>query len=86
MDPDRLFAQVNDSIRNLATEATASEQWEFFCECPDLTCHTLVSLTLLEFDELRAASPPMPVFATGHDGLVGPPLTETHLEEEVRPR
>ena len=66
MDSDGLFGHVNDSIRNLATETPPSDVWEFFCECPDLNCHTLVSLTLLEFDERRAASPPLPVLATGH--------------------
>lgn len=68
VDPDGLFGHVNDSIRGLATEARSTETWEFFCECPDLECHTLVSLTLVEFDERRAARPPVPVLATGHGG------------------
>lgn len=66
MDPDGLFGHVNDSIRRLATESQATETWEFFCECPDLTCRALVSLTLIEFDERRAALPPLPILATGH--------------------
>ena len=53
-----LFGQVNDSIRELATDGSAVETWEFICECPDVTCHSMVSLTLIEFDERRAASPP----------------------------
>jgi hypothetical protein len=66
MDPDGLFAHVNDSIRTLATDGPMTETWEFVCECPDLACHTLVSLTLLEFDERRAALPRLPILATGH--------------------
>jgi hypothetical protein len=66
MDADGLFGHVNDSIRGLAVEAPASETWEFFCECPDVTCHALVSLTLLEFDERRAAFPPVPIRVNGH--------------------
>jgi hypothetical protein len=66
MDPDGLFAHVNDSIRTLATDGPVTETWEFICECPDLACHTLVSLTLVEFDERRAALPPLPILATGH--------------------
>jgi hypothetical protein len=69
VDPDGLFEHVNDSIRTLATEAQVMETWEFFCECPDLTCHTLVRLTLVEFDERRASVPPIPILATGHPTL-----------------
>jgi len=60
---DGAFQQVNDSIRTLASEHAATETWEFFCECPDLTCHALVKLTLPEFDQRRAASPPVPILA-----------------------
>jgi hypothetical protein len=67
MEPQGAFGHVNDSIRKLATEGPATETWEFFCECPDLACHTLVTLTLVEFDERRAASPPAPIVATHHD-------------------
>lgn len=67
MDSDGLFGLVNDSIRRLATEAQTDETWEFFCECPDVACHALVSLTLLEFDERRRALPPVPILVAGHD-------------------
>jgi hypothetical protein len=63
MDADGLFGQVNDSIRGLATEGQATETWEFICECPDVECHAMVSLTLIQFDEHRAASPPEPILA-----------------------
>jgi hypothetical protein len=66
MEESGLFAHVNNSIRSLATEAQASDTWEFFCECPDLACHALVSLTVVEFDELRTAIPPAPILATAH--------------------
>ena len=67
MDPDGAFRQVNDSIRELAHAGTEAEAWEFFCECPDLACHALVRLTLPEFDERRAASPPLPIVAAHQD-------------------
>jgi hypothetical protein len=66
MDDYGLFGHVNDTIRNLALEASDSERWEFFCECPDLQCHKLVVLTLTEFDQRRAAMPPTPILST-HD-------------------
>ena len=66
MEESELFAHVNDSIRSLATEDQTAESWDFFCECPDLGCHALVSLTLVEFDARRTALPPAPILATGH--------------------
>ena len=67
MDLDGLFGHVNDSIRGLATEGPLDETWEFICECPDVGCHTMVSVTLSEFDRRRAASPPLPITADHHD-------------------
>jgi hypothetical protein len=61
-----LFTLVNDSIRGLAREGSPTQFWDFICECPEVTCHASVSLTLTEFDERRAASPPVPVYAPEH--------------------
>lgn len=66
MEVHGAFGHVNDSIRKLAPEAPESETWEFFCECADVECRNLVSLTLDEFDERRASSPPVPILATRH--------------------
>jgi len=63
MQVGELFPHVNDSIRSLASRGPASQTWEFICECSDLTCHALISLTLVEFDRRRAASPPAPILA-----------------------
>ena len=68
MERSGLFAHVNDSIRELANGGPATQTWEFVCECPEVACHSLVSLTLREFDERRAASPAIPVLATEHAG------------------
>ena len=74
MEQDGLFVHVNDSIRRVASEGPPTQTWEFICECPDVSCHALVSLTLLEFDERRAASPPVPIVAMKHEGVaVGEP-------------
>jgi hypothetical protein len=66
MKREGLFGHVNDSIRGLATEGPLDETWEFICECPDFGCHTMVSITLHEFDQRRTASPPVPVLAHHH--------------------
>ena len=67
MDVDGLFGLVNDSIRRLAPPLPEHEAWDFFCECPDLSCHELVRLTIVEFDQHRAALPQLPILAT-HGG------------------
>jgi hypothetical protein len=66
VDHDGLFAHVNNSIRMLAGEREHTQTCDFVCECDDLACRILVSLTLVEFDERRAASPPVPVLAAEH--------------------
>ena len=68
IDADNLFGHVNDSIRGLATEGPPHEAWEFICECADLECHALVSMTLTEFDASRSSSPPYPVLSLHHVG------------------
>jgi len=65
MEQDRLFVRVNDSIRKLAS-GSATESWDFVCECSEVTCHASVNLTLIEFDDRRSASPPIPVHAAEH--------------------
>ena len=64
---DRLFVQINDSIRQLASECSRTKVWDFVCECPEVTCRATVRLTPTEFDERRAARPPVPVHAAAHD-------------------
>lgn len=66
MEQSELFPHVNDSIRQLADDGPPAQTWEFICECPDLTCHVLVTLTLGEFDERRGTSPQEPILALKH--------------------
>jgi hypothetical protein len=61
------FRHVNDSIRQLAPEGPDTETLDFFCECRDIECNATVSLTLLEFDTRRAASPPVAIVAAHGD-------------------
>ena len=66
IDAQSLFGHVNDSIRGLATDGPVDELWQFICECPDLGCHALVSITLADFDARRAASPPSAIISWTH--------------------
>ena len=68
MEQNGLFAEINDSIRKLASHGPDAETWEFICECPEMRCHALVSLTLGEFDARRASSPSEPILAAVHAG------------------
>jgi hypothetical protein len=68
MEHSELFPHVNDSIRRLAGDGPESQTWEFICECPQLACHALVTLTLNEFDGRRAALPQVPILAAEHNG------------------
>ena len=72
MEQNRLLVEVNDWIRKLAGGHTATQTWEFICECPEMTCRSSVSLTLTEFDERRAASPPVPVRGEEHEAVRPP--------------
>jgi hypothetical protein len=60
-------ACVGEAQENLGVVGEEGAGLGFFCECRDIECHALVSLTLLEFDAHRAASPPVPIVATHED-------------------
>jgi hypothetical protein len=49
---------VNDSIRDTAERFGGDSEtvYDFVCECGDLRCRQLVSLTLAEYDESEAGS------------------------------
>jgi hypothetical protein len=64
VDQEGLFNHVNDLIRKLASQGPPAQTWEFICECPDLRCHSFVSLTLSEFDDRRSTA--LPVLAPDH--------------------
>jgi hypothetical protein len=67
VEADDLFGHINDAIRSLARDDSLDETWQFICECPDVTCHAFVDLTLKEFDARRSASPPSPILSSIHD-------------------
>ena len=66
------LTEVNGHILEFACESASLEkEWEFFCECGELDCHSLVRLTVEEYTELRDA-----------DGAVLAP--EHELSEAIR--
>jgi hypothetical protein len=68
-----MFRAINERIRELVERFEAgSEPVPFICECSDETCVEKVSLTLEQYDELRAL-PARFVVAPGHEAT---PLVE----------
>jgi hypothetical protein len=50
------LTEVNGHILEFACESASLEkEWEFFCECGELDCHSLIELTIEEYRGLRDA-------------------------------
>jgi rubrerythrin len=63
--PD-LLAEVNAHVRELAaSQSGGSDDWDFRCECGEPDCHQAVSLTVAEYELLRASG--SPILAQGHE-------------------
>jgi hypothetical protein len=61
------FRSVNERIRDLADGHGADQHaYEFLCECGDTACVERVTLTLDEYEAVRA-DPTRFVLAEGHD-------------------
>jgi len=75
---EAFFRNVNDNIRNVASQfASRDDPYEFVCECADSSCTMRMTLTLSEYEAVRA-SPVRFVLAPGH--VV--PEIETVVEQE----
>jgi rubrerythrin len=62
--PD-LLAEVNARVRELAgSQSGGAEEWDFRCECGGPDCRQAVSLTVAEYELLRATR--SPILAEGH--------------------
>jgi hypothetical protein len=69
-----MFRAINDRIRELANRFghIGGEALEFVCECADETCVERVTLTLSQYDDVRAI-PARFVVVPGHEAT---PLVE----------
>lgn len=68
-----MFRAINERIRELAGRFDVGpESVTFICECSDETCVEKVSLTLAQYDEMRAL-PARFVVVPGHEAI---PLVE----------
>jgi hypothetical protein len=53
---EALFREVNERIKDVNDDAPAASETDFVCECGDAACTDPVSLTLVEYEEVRADS------------------------------
>ena len=60
-------AHVHEAAKRFEGIEPEPEAWEFTCECGASDCRISVSLTLAEYETLRAAG--RPVLASGHTKL-----------------
>jgi hypothetical protein len=58
-------AHVHEAARRFESLEPGEDRWDFTCECGAPGCRVAVSLTLAEYEALRAAS--APVLAPGHE-------------------
>jgi hypothetical protein len=63
---ERLFRQVNERIEEVNEALGKGEPADFLCECGDESCTAPVSLTLEEYERVRA-EPTHFVIAHGHE-------------------
>jgi hypothetical protein len=59
-----LNSRVHDAARQFEEADSEQSLWDFTCECGTPDCRTPVSLTLVQYEELRAGG--RPVLADGH--------------------
>jgi hypothetical protein len=60
-----LNTRVHEAAKRFEGLESERESWEFTCECGASDCRVVVSLTLAEYEALRAAGGP--VLAAGHE-------------------
>jgi hypothetical protein len=68
-----LNLRVHEAARRFEGAEPGRDLWDFSCECGAPDCREPVSLTLPEYEALRAAG--LRVLATGHDRAVSDEAT-----------
>ena len=60
-----LNSRVHDAAKRFEESDSEQNLWDFTCECGAPECRTPVSMTLVQYEELRAGE--RPVLADGHE-------------------
>lgn len=72
-----LFRDVNERIKELQSDAWGSHQIDFMCECADAACTAVITLTPVEYEELRS-NPRRFAVLPGHQVEDVERVVETH--------
>ena len=69
LDEQDVLLEVNAHVHEAALRfeglAPGEDRWDFTCECGSQRCRVTVSLTLADYEALRASG--RPVLAPGHE-------------------
>ncbi len=81
---DSIFRDANESIKEAAAGYGVTGPLPFICECADLACTDIVSLTPIEYERIRA-NPIRFLNAPGHNKSAGPyaAVVERHDGYEI---
>jgi hypothetical protein len=63
---EALFREVNERIERLSRGVRADEQLEIICECGDIDCDARLTLTVADYESVRA-DPTRFVVCPGHE-------------------
>jgi hypothetical protein len=72
-----LFRSVNEAIEQQALEFGGLDQYEFICECARTSCFDRISLTLKEYEHVRAEGTRFFV-VPGHEDVAVELVLEAH--------
>lgn len=82
VENETLFREVNEKIKQLASALHGPEPYDFVCECSNRDCDRLVTLTLAQYENVRAQGDRFLV-AQGHVLPDIERVVESHAEYEV---
>jgi hypothetical protein len=73
-----LNVHVHEAAKRFEGAEPERDLWDFTCECGAPDCHVTVSLTLAEYEAVRAAD--RPLLAAGHEACRAAKARERALE------
>jgi hypothetical protein len=82
VENENLFREVNERIRSLVATLRGPEPYDFLCECSNRDCDRRVTLSLTEYEAVRAQSDRFLV-APGHVLPDIERVVESHPSYEV---
>jgi len=79
---EALFRETNEAIERGVWPGDRRETVRFRCECSQMECHTIITLTLAEYEYVRD-HPRRFVIAVGHENPQAEDVVERHDDHLV---